>query len=223
MSTVMIRTTAGAAHDHAVRIGAVAASPISSIVLLSGAAVFDIPAILALTSVPGIPEFSFVRRSDTDCDFAITEESSTSTRIEAHLVESVDGFTVTGVAIVLGNGVIWGYAPYLPNQGGLPKTKAFSWTLDLLITESPNDATALALTYEPLDYRSMRDKLLLEVRNQLNIEALADMLNQAQQTCLVDGNDLSSSWSLDGGDPEPLCQTIPIEQTLPSNIDGGIQ
>ena len=151
MATVILRTTAGAAHDHAVRNGNAAVSPIAHIKLLSGTAVTSVPDILALTSTPGTVAYSFERRTAEDCDWAVTESTPTSTRIEAHLIESITGMTITGVAITLENGVLWGYAPYLPQQGGLTKTIAFSWTLDLLIVESTAEATALQLTYSPLD------------------------------------------------------------------------
>lgn len=169
MATVILRTTAGAAHDHAVRNGNATVSPIAHILLLSGSAITNVIDILALTEIPGDVVHSFDRRSAEDCDWAITESTLTSTRIEAHLAESVTGITITGVVLTLENGVVWGYAPYLPDQGGLTKTIAFSWTLDLLIVES-TDATPLQLTYSPIDYRLLRDRLLTdlaEARKQL--------------------------------------------------------
>ena len=220
MATVILRTTAGAAHDHAVRNGNATVSPIAHILLLSGSAITNVIDILALTEIPGDVVHSFDRRSAEDCDWAITESTLTSTRIEAHLTESVTGITITGVVLTLENGVVWGYAPYLPDQGGLTKTIAFSWTLDLLIVES-TDATPLQLTYSPIDYRSMRDRLITDIRNELNIEELLGMLQDATKFCLIDGNE-TSTWVLDGGEPDPLCQILPTTTTLPP-IDGGIE
>jgi hypothetical protein len=218
MATVILRTNAGAAHDHAVRNGNATVSPIAHIKLLSGSPVLAVPDIVGLVNLPSVAVHSFDRRSAEDCDWVITEESPTWTRINAHLVESITGMTITGIAIVLENGILWGYAPYLPAQGGLTKTIAFSWTLDLLIVESVDDATPLQLTYEPLDYRAMRDRLLTEIRAELNIPEMAAMLEQAMRLCTIDGNE--SGWTLDGGNPDPECQLIPIDQQL-NAIDGG--
>lgn len=72
-----------------------------------------------------------------------------------------------------------------------------------------------------IDADAIKRTLLTEIRTELNIPALAAMLQQAQQTCLIDGND-TSTWTLDGGEPEPQCQIIPVISTLPP-IDGGIE
>lgn len=216
MATVILRTTAGAAHDHAVRNGNTAVSPIAHIKLLSGTAVTSVPDILALTSTPGAVAYSFDRRTAEDCDWAVTESTPTSTRIEAHLIESITGMTITGVEITLENGVLWGYAPYLPQQGGLTKTTAFSWTLDLLIVESTEDATMLQLTYSPLDYRAIRDRLLSEFSNlktKIHTDLLAqigsELLND-MRVCGVDGN----------AECDPVIGSL-ISVTNSNSVDGG--
>lgn len=200
MATVILRTTAGAAHDHAVRNGNAAVSPIAHIKLLSGTAVTSVPDILALTSTPGTVAYSFERRTAEDCDWAVTESTLTSTRIEAHLIESITGMTITGVAITLANGVLWGYAPYLPQQGGLTKTIAFSWTLDLLIVESTEDATPLQLTYMPLDYRAIRDRLIADAQQQ----------STSITICSIRGANPYTSTD---------CATIGGNAVMPENID----
>lgn len=221
MATVIIRTIAGAAHDKAVREGAAAASPYKYIHLLDGAPVTDIAEISSLdTVIPSLISHTFTRHSDEDSDFPLTEAGVTWSRFEPHLPETVE-CQINAIAIVLENGVLWGYAPYLTQLGGLTKTPAFSWTLDLLIVESTDAATALQLTYSPIDYRSMRDRLITDIRNELNIEELLGMLQDATKFCLIDGNE-TSTWVLDGGEPDPLCQILPTTTTLPP-IDGGIE
>lgn len=207
MATVILRTTAGAAHDHAVRNGNAAVSPIAHIKLLSGTAVTSVPDILALTSTPGTVAYSFERRTAEDCDWAVTESTPTSTRIEAHLIESITGMTITGVAITLENGVLWGYAPYLPQQGGLTKTIAFSWTLDLLIVESTAEATALQLTYSPLDYRAIRDRLIADVQQQstsITICLLRGANPYANAGCATLGGNAVMPENIDSIVPTPL-------------------
>jgi hypothetical protein len=218
MATVILRTTAGAAYDLAVRNGTAPQSPLKHIVLHTGAAVTDVVAIMALTAVPGVEDHRFTYDPDGGINsFAITEETPTSTRYVAHLSENVgNGKTFTGIALLLENGTLWGYAPYLPDGGGLSKTLAMTWELDLLVVEG--NAQMLSVSYEPLDYRAMRDRLLTEIRAELNIHEMAAMLEQAMRLCTIDGNE--SGWTLDGGNPSPECQLIPIDQQL-NAVDGG--
>ena len=176
MATVILRTTAGATLDKKVREGLIAAQPYKHIVLLTGTPVTSIPAILALTSLDTAQEIHrFTRRSVEDSDFPRTEDGPTFSRFEPHLPESFVGH-ITAIAILMEDGTLWGYAPYLPEQGGLDKTTAFSWTLDLVIQESTTESPALNFTYMPLDYKAIRDKLLAEFGDTSTTGNTADML-----------------------------------------------
>lgn len=167
MATVMIRTTAGAAFDKAVRNGTATQSPLAHIVLLTGTPVTEAPAILELTALPGAEAFRFTYDPAGGIgSFAITEDAPTWTRFNAHLTSAMaNGEHITGCAMLLGNSLLWGYAPYLPEYGGLDKTAAMTWTLDLLVVEG--DAPMLALPYEPLDYRAIRDRLVQQLHDEL--------------------------------------------------------
>lgn len=195
MATVIIRTTAGAAHDKAVREGAAAASPYKYIHLLDGAPVTDVTEILSLdTVVPSLISHTFTRHSDDDSEFPLTEEGDTWSRFEPHLPETV-ACQINAIALMLENGVLWGYAPYQPAQGGLTKTAAFSWTLDLLIVESTREATALQLTYEPLDYRVIRDRLEAQLYERLRTAFYATICNITAAPLHEDGDCLEIPFS----------------------------
>ena len=182
MATVILRTTAGATLDKKVREGLIAAQPYKHIVLLTGTPATSIPAILALTALDSAQEIHrFTRRSAEDSDFPRTEDGPTFSRFEPHLAEAFVGH-ITAIAILMEDGTLWGYAPYLPEQNGLDKTTAFSWTLDLVIQESTTESPALNFTYLPLDYKAIRDKLLAEFGDTSTTGNTADMLSLAGGT-----------------------------------------
>ena len=169
MTTVIQRTKAGAAHDKAVRNGDKPAAAFKHIILLTGDPVTNIPSILNLTTWDQTKELHrFTRRSAEDSDFPLTDAGDTWSRFEPHLTPDQGIGIITAIAMVLEDNTLWGYAPYLPADNGLTKTSGFDWVLDLLIAESIDSATALQFTYSPIDYRSLRDKLLAEVGGSSN-------------------------------------------------------
>ncbi|OQX16155.1 MAG: hypothetical protein BWK73_04645 [Thiothrix lacustris] len=167
MATVLIRTIAGAAYDKAVRDGVQPADPLQHLVLLKGSPVLDAPAILALTAAPGVELHRFSRTSEAEPGYIITEDTATRTRYEAHL-PTTTAFPnpITGVAFLRASGALWGYAPYLPADGGLLKTNSWSYTLDVLIVEKTDDLP-LDVAYYPYDYTALRERLIAAVLEQI--------------------------------------------------------
>lgn len=121
---------------------------------------------------------------------------------------------VRGIALLTEDGTVYAYQRFAPENGGVYKPVGTAIRQLLVLAE--DGRSSVEFTYSVID----RDVLIDDIRAELNIPALAEMLHQAQQTCLIDGND-TSTWTLDGGEPDPLCQVIPVISTLPP-IDGGI-
>ena len=162
MSTIIIKTNAGAAHDHAVRNATKPASPIAHFVCSESAPITDVLAIKALTAVAG--------ESYRISEFPQTEVSETATRFQPEIPGHIANVQVNGIYVVLENGVVWGYAPYRAEHGGLTKTPDFSWTFDLISAES--DSPTMEIRYEPFDLREIRQTLI----DSLGIEQLRQQL-----------------------------------------------
>ena len=178
MATVLIRTTAGAAYDKAVRDGVQPADPLQHLVLLTGNPVTAPPAIMALTAAPGTELYRFTRASEDAPGYVITEDTDTLTRYEANLGTDVAfEAPITGLAFLRGSGALWGYAPYLLEEGGLLKTNAWSYILDVLVVENTTE-NALNINYSPLDYRSMRERLIAEVSSDIWQRTAATLATQ---------------------------------------------
>lgn len=156
MATVIIRTDAGRNHDHAVRMGEIPASPITAIVIDGGPVVVDVLAIKGLTAVS-----QAVHRIEND-QWAITERNGGFTRFEGLIPETINGaatdLQINGIGLVLENGLLWGYAPYLPNRPGLHMDGSFSWTVDLIVTEL--ESGSVNMEYTHLDVAEIRARLL---------------------------------------------------------------
>ncbi|WP_298606939.1 hypothetical protein [uncultured Thiothrix sp.] len=206
MATVFIRTNEGAAHDHEVMMGRSPASALAAIVCYSSPAITDVVAIKVLTaSSAGIESY----RIDVE-NIPQTSLDPMTDLLEPELAESVHNIQVNALGYLLDNGVLWGYAPYRQDQGGLLKTNDFSWVMKLVCT-SRNDSPTLQIEYSPLDLRALRTQLA----NQLNDLVYGALLDRIHNTlmhdfriCLIDGNEpcdavtggiLSSSSTIDGG------------------------
>lgn len=212
MATVFIQTNEGMAHDHAVRMGRATPSGIAAIICYTGTPVTDVVDIKGLTASTAGSECYRISEEN----IPQTDVSAVSTLLEPELPEQLTGLHITAFGYLLKNGVLWGYAPYRPDKGGLVKDNTFSLAMKLICTST--DSPTVTVEYSSLDLRELRRRLLEDVRNELNIPQLASLLHDALKLCIVDGND--NGFSIDGGNPEPACQIIPIDQQL-NAVDGG--
>lgn len=126
---------------------------------------------------------------------------------------------VRGIALLTEDGTIYAYQRFAPENNGVYKPGGTAIRQLLILAEDGRES--VEFTYSVLDIAALRSQLITEIRDELNIPALAAMLQEAQQTCLIDGND-TTAWTLDGGEPDPQCQIIPVISTIPP-IDGGIE
>lgn len=206
MATVFIRTNAGAAHDQAVLMGRALASPLAAIVCYSSLPVTDVLAIKALTTVSAGTESYRIERAQ----IPQTSLDPMSDLLEPELVESVHNVQVNAIGYLLENGVLWGYAPYRVEYGGLLKTNDFSWVMKLVCT-SRNDSPTLQIEYSPLDLRALSTRLeavVSERAYQTLLSRIQAELTQDYRLCSVDGNEgcdpiegglLSTTDHVDGG------------------------
>lgn len=122
---------------------------------------------------------------------------------------------VRGIALLTSDGTVYAYARFAPENGGMYKPVGTAIRMLLILAEDGRET--VEFTYAVVDTHVMKQQLLTEIRAELNIPAIAAMLEQAMSLCTIDGNELG--WTLDGGNPDPECQLIPIDKSL--NAVGG--
>lgn len=174
MSTVIIRTQAGKAHDHAVRMGNTTPSKPDKIICYKHEPITDPVEIQAITEIPE------AQQSLVITDFAQTGLSDIASSFLAVLDHTVKA-QINAVSLHLENGVIWGYAPYFLATNGLEKTKEFIAELEI-ITAEMGDSETLILRQELFDLREMRELLLESVTGGLD-----DLVQQKIQEYLCAG------------------------------------
>lgn len=126
---------------------------------------------------------------------------------------------VRGIALLTADGTVYAYARFAPENGGMYKPVGTAIRMLLILAEDGRET--VEFVYSVVDVTEIKNRLLTDIRAELNIDALEARLLSASQFCIIDGNE-TSTWTLDGGDPDPLCQILPTTPELPP-IDGGIE
>ena len=174
MTHVAIRTNAGAAHDHAVRNGTASPSPVREIALFDSEPLPSIEAAKAISALPDGKRASFVRRTESDCDFTKIDDSATATIYSCLITADVE-FNARSFVIILENGIIWGYGVIYPERGGFYKYSGVQWELKIAILD--NDNTTSTFTYSPIDVALLRKNVLEGIGADFLAETLKALCN----------------------------------------------
>lgn len=172
MSTVIVRTNAGAWKEQDALLAGSPPPRMEKVVLYGSDAVLDFEEIKLIDYEIQGEVYSIL--SD---NLKFDRLDSPTTIIEGHVPSSITGH-ITGIGIVLEDGTLWGYAPYRSESGGVNKTDGFGLTIRIVV--SYTETGSLSINYSPFDTDEIIENLLLEFNERIATERrLVDELEES--------------------------------------------